>query len=88
VRLLDNEVGFDEAHKVRYGLGNGSPDLVGVLRNGRCVGLEVKTAGGRVAREQTAWMTAARKWGVFCCVVRSIDEAMAAIERAERGEAE
>jgi hypothetical protein len=33
-RLLRNSVGFDHEKKVRYGLGVGSPDIIGVLRDG------------------------------------------------------
>lgn len=85
-RMLDNEVGMDQLTATRYGLGVGSPDLVGVLRNGKCFCLEVKTDRGTATKEQLAWLQAARKWNCFACIVRSIPEALAALERAEAGE--
>lgn len=87
-RLLRNNVGYDAATKVRYGLNAGSPDLVGCLRSGRVFCLEVKTPVGRISAEQKAWATAARRWGCFVAFVRSADDALAALERAEKGESE
>lgn len=88
-RLLRNSVGFDSETRVRYGLGVGSPDLVGVLLpTGRAIGLEVKTPTGRIRPEQTAWATAARRAGMFVAFVRSVDDALAAIDRAHRGDSE
>lgn len=72
---------------VQYGLGRGSADLVGILRGtGRFVALEVKTPSGRVGRDQISWMHAVRSAGGFASVVRSVDEAMAALDRAAAGE--
>jgi hypothetical protein len=71
---------------VQYGLGRGSADLVGILRGGRFIALEVKTPSGRVGRDQISWMHAVRSAGGFASVVRSVDEAMAALDRAAAGE--
>jgi hypothetical protein len=88
-RLVRNSVGFDTEARVRYGLGIGSPDLVGVLiPTGRAIGLEVKTSSGRVRPEQVAWIAAFRRAGGFACVVRSVDDALAAIDRAHAGATE
>lgn len=76
VRLVRNNVGVDTAKGVRYGLGNGSPDLVGVLTNGVCFCIEVKTSNGRVSKDQEAWWRAARQWGVKGGVARSVQEAL------------
>lgn len=85
-RLLDNEVGVDTAKGVRYGLGVGSADLVGCLRSGRVFCLEVKTPSGRPPTdEQTRWLESVRRWGGFACVVRSVNDALAALDRAEQG---
>lgn len=74
---------------VRYGLAVGSADLVGILAPaGRFVALEVKTANGRVSPEQTTWLALVRSRGGFAAVVRSVDDAIAAIERARAGAAE
>lgn len=95
--LMRNQVGgaerFDvetnEVRHERYGLAPGSSDLVAILApSGRWFCLEVKTAIGRVDEEQTKWMALARKFGAFACVVRSVDEAIAALQRARAGESE
>ena len=47
VSIWRNNVGVDTTRGVRYGLGVGSPDLVGLLRpEGRMLGIEVKTPIG------------------------------------------
>lgn len=66
----------------------GSPDLWGALRGGRAFCLEVKTPTGTVSPTQRRWHAAARAWGVFVAVVRSPEEALEALARAERGECE
>jgi hypothetical protein len=90
IRMWRNNVG---AHKdargilVRYGLAVGSSDLIGVLApSGRLLSLEVKTAKGRTTSEQETWMTIVRRFGGFACVVRSAEEALAAVDRARKGE--
>ena len=88
-RVARNSVGFDAERRVRYGLGVGSPDLVGILRgSGRVFCLEVKSDRGRASEEQLAWARAVRRLGGFAAVVRSEAEAMAALERAIAGASE
>lgn len=71
------------------GLGEGSADLVGIVRMpgglGRAAALECKTATGRIATRQKAWLRVFRALGGFACVVRSIDDAKAAIVRCREG---
>lgn len=87
-RLVRNNVGRDQTTHTIYGLGVGSADLVGMLLSGRAIALEVKTDTGRLRDEQKAWLASFRRWGGFAAVVRSIDEAVAAIGRAEQGASE
>jgi len=87
-RLVRNHTGYDSDHKCRYGLGIGGADLVGLLRSGRGFALEIKTNTGKPTAEQLAWLRAFRSFGGFATIVRSVDEAMAALDRAERGESE
>lgn len=69
--------------KVAYGLGVGGADLVGVLRpSGRAFALEVKTPTGRLSPEQRAWHRAWADAGGFVACVRSVPEALAALEKA------
>jgi hypothetical protein len=81
VRVMRNSVGYDPVNRVRYGM-VGSPDLIGVLRDGRCFAVEVKSAHGRVSPEQQAWWRAAKQWGVLGGVATSVAEAMALLEDA------
>lgn len=88
VALWRNSVGAtrDGERVVRYGLAVGSADLVGVLApTGRILALEVKGPSGRVAPAQAAWLGVVRRFGGFAAVVRSVDEAVAAVERARGG---
>ena len=89
VRLLDNEVGMDQVTHTRYGLGNGSPDLVGALRCGRVFAIEVKTPRAYAGKNhelsvaQLAWWRAAPNWGVLGGVACSVEQALELLERAE-----
>lgn len=83
-RLVRNNVGLDREHKVKYGLGTGSPDLVGVLRSGRVFMIEVKTPTGRIRPEQKAYWEAAKKWGVTGGFARSVEEAFQLLDEAEK----
>lgn len=90
VHVIRNNVGvavpLSGNRPVRYGLGTGSPDLVGIVRgSGRAVGFEIKTPTGRVRKEQTAWIALFNKLGGYGCIVRSIDEALAEAEYAATG---
>lgn len=73
--------------RVVYGLAPGSADLVGLVA-GRFVALEIKTTTGRVSPEQVQWLALVRRYGGFAAVVRSVPEALAAIERARWGACE
>ena len=52
---------------------------------GRFVALEVKAPAGRTSPEQRQWLDLVRRNGGFAAVVRSVDEARAAIARARTG---
>ncbi len=68
--------------RVRYGAGGeGAPDLLAVA-GGVFVGLELKSGVGRVSPEQHTWHAAARARGARVEVIRSVDEARAAIDAA------
>lgn len=83
-RLVRNNVGVNVEAGVRYGLGNGSPDLVGVLRGGRSFCIEVKRSkGGRVSPAQVAWWRAYRAWGGLGGVANSLEEAFRLLDEAE-----
>lgn len=76
----------DKPRYIKFGLAPGSADLVGILAPaGRWFALEVKTPTGRVEPEQEEWLALVRRLGGFACVVRSVDDAHAALGRARTG---
>lgn len=79
------------------GLPRGTADLVGILtvtvglgarlvHFGRWVELEVKTGKGQLRPDQILHQDLVRRRGGFSSVVRSVDEAVAAIRRARAGD--
>lgn len=87
--LMRNNVGLDTGRRgrpVRYGLGKGSPDLVGVLTlaGERPVALafaiEVKGARGRPSRDQLLWHNQARERGMPVFVCRSAGDAVSSVK--------
>lgn len=94
-RLLSHKNGIARiqgAYRVTYGLSVGSPDLIGLVRRvitpdmvGRTValflGVEVKTATGRVRPEQVRFGSMLTDMGALYGVARSVEDA----ERLVRG---
>jgi hypothetical protein len=87
-----NNVGMlrsEDGRHVRYGLGIGSADLVGMLTagplRGRVFCLEIKQPGRAPTTHQRAWARAVRARGGFVTTVHSEAEALAALERALAG---
>jgi len=77
---------------VAYGVGGpGGSDLLCCV-GGRWVALELKAPGARTKPEratlQAQFRTLLRANGGFACVVRSVDEALAAVERSKGGASE
>ncbi len=67
----------------RYGLAVGSADIVGIVGpRGTFLALEVKTPTGRVSTEQRQWLAIVNRRGGVARVVRSVEEAGAAIDEA------
>lgn len=97
-RVTDNQVamatpyrgeGNAPGHPTRYGLGKGSADLVGVLSpHGRAIALELKSGKATLSDEQKRWRKVFMRFGGFYAVAHTPEEAIAAIDRACRGESE
>lgn len=100
--LWRNNVGTAEhwtprgVQRVRYGLAEGSSDLVGLI-DGRFVAVEVKAHDGRASAEQEQWLALVRRNGGFATVLRgpaTDDEhavtraCMDIVARARAGESE
>ncbi len=66
--------------RVRYGLGNGAPDIVAIIAPwGHLLGIEVKLPGCDAEPDQIAWADRARRHGASYCLVRSVPEALSAV---------
>lgn len=73
--------GVDVTRGIRYGLGVGAADLIGVLRPaGRFFACEVKAPKGRLSREQQLWGAAVQAAGGIYIVARSAHEAIQQLE--------
>ena len=86
--LWRNNVGhgvLSDGRHIDYGLAVGSADLVGICA-GRFFALEVKSPTGRVSDDQMTWLALVRSKGGFAAVVRSVEDALAAVERCRKGE--
>ena len=61
--------------KVMQGLGctPGVPDIIGIYRN-RFLGIEIKTAKGRISEHQQRFISAINKEGGIAFVARSVDD--------------
>lgn len=92
VRLFDNPRGFDERAKATYGLAAGAGDLIGIVASGGLdspaagifLSLEVKTGKGLPTAQQVAWRDMVNLFGGVARVVRSVADALAAVEEARR----
>jgi len=65
---------------VRYGL-VGSSDILGVVRGGLFIALEVKTGSGVQSPQQLKFESAVKAWGGRYFVVRSVDHALEFVKR-------
>lgn len=75
--LWRNNCGYDDARRVRYGVGNpGGADLIGMY-NGRFVAIEIKTPIGKQTEEQRMFQRLVESKGGIYVVLRSVDEAIA-----------
>lgn len=85
-RTFRNNVGaFKDARGVwvKYGLGVGSCDLVGIVApSGRLFAVEVKTEDGKTTPEQEAWIAMINRFGGVAGVCRSVEDAEKLVESA------
>lgn len=89
--------GRDDTDHVAYGIGGpGGSDLIALVRmpagHARFVALELKAPGARTkparAAAQEQFRRLVRSAGGFACVVRTVEEALAAAQRAREGASE
>src|SRR4051812_32442799 len=91
-RIFRNSVG--QAHDpasgqhVRFGLCPGASDLLAIVAPyGRWLALEVKSQTGQLRPDQKRFLAMIRGWGGIAEVVRSVDDALAALRRAQQAPA-
>lgn len=78
-----NNVGFDRENAVRYGLCKGSADLVGIVKPGIFVAIEVKSPIGKASPEQLRFLALVRSMGGRAGVARSVEDANGIVEGKE-----
>lgn len=81
VLMMNNAVGFDAVRRIHYGLSKGSFDIICCVE-GVFLGMEVKTGAGVLTPDQRLWGAAIEACGGIAREVRSVDDALAAIEEA------
>lgn len=81
-------IGSGKARRAIKGAPQGSPDIMGIVPRtaGRLFGLEAKTTTGTIRASQKRWAEKATARGVRYEVVRSVDDAIGAVERWAHGE--
>lgn len=80
--LWRNNVGMRQIgnRTIQYGLGKGSPDLVGLLvPEGTFAAIETKSATGRLTPEQRLFLDLVRRSGGVAIEARSVDDVRAAL---------
>ncbi len=91
VVVWNNESGgtpsIDGLRFIRYGVGKGGSDLLGIVKLssgvGRFFALEVKTGKARASKEQEMFIALVRRYGGYASIVRSVQDALTAIEEAQ-----
>ena len=72
-----NEQGYgflpDGVTRVRWGLGPGTPDVVGLMPNGRAIVVDAKVGKDRLSKRQRNCMEAVVSLGAHAVEVRDID---------------
>jgi hypothetical protein len=75
-----------EGRYVEFGLGTGGADIVGLVCTGRFFALEIKREKGKMRPDQIEWNARVRAMGGYVVTVRTVEEALAALDAAIRGD--
>ena len=81
LKHIGGTITLANARPFSTGLPRGFGDLFGLTFDGRFLRIEVKTAKGRVSKEQAALIAAVRRAGGRAGVARSVEEALAILEQ-------
>jgi hypothetical protein len=97
LRVGQDKASGKRGRLVRFGLKKGASDLIGIVKVfvsqehpfgryvGRFIALEVKTPGHEPTELQADFLAQVREMGGYAACVHSVDEALAAVERAKGG---
>lgn len=80
--IFRNNVGFakfPDGSAVKYGLCNGSSDLIGIAPGGKFLAIEVKMPSKKVSKEQNNFIKIVKLNGGIAGVATSVEEALALI---------
>ena len=82
-----NTSGFvqESDRAIRYGVGTGGSDLLGIAPGGLFLAVEVKTATGRVSPEQLRFLELVYESGGVACLTRSESQAREQIDGIRAG---
>jgi len=81
----DGDAVIEGARQVRFGLAEGSSDIIGIAPDGRFLAVEVKAAGGRESKAQARFREAVNATGGVAFVARSGEEALEKVREAVDG---
>jgi len=76
IHKAGQQVTLTDARMQPYGICVRSSDLIGIAPCGRFLAVEVKTATGRVSKEQQTFIDAVRRSGGIAGIARSVDDAL------------
>ena len=65
---------------ITFGLAPGAPDIICIVRGGRFIGIEVKTATGRLSPAQLSFRDMLLNLGADYVVARSVADAIRAVD--------
>lgn len=71
-----------KTHYFRANTARGMSDIMGILKTGKMIALEVKSAKGRVSEHQEEFLQQIRDGGGIAAVVRSVDDVLEILKNA------
>ena len=76
IHRAGQQVTLADARMIPFGLVVGGSDIIGIATDGRFLAVEVKTATGRVTKEQQTFIDAVCRAGGRAGIARSVNEAL------------
>nr|WP_283106482.1 VRR-NUC domain-containing protein [Shewanella submarina] len=70
---------------VEFGLGKGTADIIGQMKGGKFLAVEIKTPKGKVSEAQRLWLNRVAMHGGLAAVVRSTEDMRNALKHHHTG---